>query len=289
MKKTKFLAFTVILISAALLLVGGALAAGVVTVTPSNLQGWQTQTSGTGQTVTFENGPGTPPLGTGSVELSVGPDGNGAAQLRNPNYAGTLLSDLTALSYSTYVEQFGSGGQAPYIILNIDTDGNGSADDQLFFEPVYQNGTYPGDTVPNQCGANPLCVTLNQWQTWDALNGGWWAVSAGTFGPPLITLDTYIAAHPNATIVNSSTGLGGVRIVAGFGAVAWDNFIGNVDAFTIGVNSDNTTYNFELQEPTNVPANANQCKNGEWQTRTRADGSTFKNQGDCVQYVNTGK
>lgn len=39
----------------------------------------------------------------------------------------------------------------------------------------------------------------------------------------------------------------------------------------------------------NPPANANQCKNGGWQTRTRANGSFFKNQGDCIQYVNTGK
>ena len=39
----------------------------------------------------------------------------------------------------------------------------------------------------------------------------------------------------------------------------------------------------------NPPANQNQCKNGGWQTRTRLDGSAFKNQGDCIQYVNTGK
>ena len=39
----------------------------------------------------------------------------------------------------------------------------------------------------------------------------------------------------------------------------------------------------------NTPATANDCKNGGWQNRTRLDGSTFKNQGDCVQYVNTGK
>jgi hypothetical protein len=39
----------------------------------------------------------------------------------------------------------------------------------------------------------------------------------------------------------------------------------------------------------NVPTNKNQCKDGGWMTRVRADGSTFKNQGDCIQYVNTGK
>jgi hypothetical protein len=31
------------------------------------------------------------------------------------------------------------------------------------------------------------------------------------------------------------------------------------------------------------------CKNNGWQSLVRADGSTFKNQGDCIQYVNTGK
>lgn len=39
----------------------------------------------------------------------------------------------------------------------------------------------------------------------------------------------------------------------------------------------------------NTPPNKDACKNGGWQNYTRADGSTFKNQGDCIQYVNTGK
>ena len=37
------------------------------------------------------------------------------------------------------------------------------------------------------------------------------------------------------------------------------------------------------------PTSANQCKNNGWQNYTRTDGSSFKNQGDCIQYVNTGK
>jgi hypothetical protein len=39
----------------------------------------------------------------------------------------------------------------------------------------------------------------------------------------------------------------------------------------------------------NVPATKDQCKNGGWMTSVRADGSTFKNQGDCVSYTNNGK
>lgn len=209
-----------------------------VTVTPASMAGWITQASGTAQ-VSFETGPGTPPAGTGSVQLSVGADGNSAAQVRTNTYAGTALADLTALSYSTYVQQDGSGGQAPYLILNIDLDGNvATIEDQLFFEPVYQTGAYSGDPVPNQ-GA----VTTGTWQTWDALAGGWWSLDAGTFGPPLVTLSTYIAANPTATIASSSSG--GVRIVAGFGAGAWDNFVGNADNFTIAVDGDSTSYDFE--------------------------------------------
>lgn len=38
-----------------------------------------------------------------------------------------------------------------------------------------------------------------------------------------------------------------------------------------------------------VPTSKDQCKNGGWQTLFRANGTRFKNQGDCIQYVNTGK
>jgi hypothetical protein len=251
-----------------------------LTVTPANLQNWQIQITDT-QTVTFVNGPATPPLGIGSARLSVGADGDGAAQLRNPDYAGTKLSDLTKLKYATYVQQYGSGGQAPYIILNVDYDGNGTVDDLLFFEPVYQDATFfPSNPQPS--------LVLDTWQTWDALNGGWWSVDGTAGANPgtgVKSLSTIIAAQPDATIVNSSTGLGGVRIVAGFGAGAWDNFIGNVDAFTLGIGNCDTTFNFEPQ--VGPPTTANQCKKDGWKSFNTP--RPFKNQGDCIQFVNTGK
>ncbi len=39
----------------------------------------------------------------------------------------------------------------------------------------------------------------------------------------------------------------------------------------------------------NVPTTEAQCKNGGWTTAVRPDGSVFKSQGDCMQFVNTGK
>ena len=225
-----------------LTLVAAAPLGAQLVVTPSNLQGWQfVPSNGAGNVpppaVYLAPGFETPPLGTGSVHLAVGQDGNDAARLRQPNYAGTLLSSITALSYSTFTEVDGSGGQSPYLILSVDNTGDGVADAGLFFEPVYQTGAYAGDPVPNQ-GA----LVTDTWQTWDALVGGWWV---GTGGPPLVTLASYIAANPTATIVNTGTGLGGVSIVAGFGAGAWDNFLGAADNLTIGVSGNNTTYDFE--------------------------------------------
>jgi predicted extracellular nuclease len=38
-----------------------------------------------------------------------------------------------------------------------------------------------------------------------------------------------------------------------------------------------------------VATNKDQCKDAGWQSVYRASGISFKNQGDCIQYVNTGK
>lgn len=38
-----------------------------------------------------------------------------------------------------------------------------------------------------------------------------------------------------------------------------------------------------------TPQAKSDCKKGGWEDLFRSDGTTFKNQGDCVQYVNTGK
>ena len=57
----------------------------------------------------------------------------------------------------------------------------------------------------------------------------------------------------------------------------------------------NVTYAPWLTSPAPSPCNGNiatdkdQCKNGGWASLFRADGTGFKNQGDCIQYVNTGK
>jgi uncharacterized repeat protein (TIGR01451 family) len=220
-------------------------ASAQTTITPAAPGPWQFTTSGTGTpgpASYIAPGFDTPPLGTGSVHLAVGSDGNASAQARNTAYAGTLLSQLEVLSYSTFIDVNGStNDQAPYLNLLIDQNLDGTADDQLFFEPAYQTGAYSGDPVPNQG-----MVTPGTWQTWNAMTGGWWSLDDATFGPPLKTLATYIAANPNARIVNSGAGLGGLRILTGGGAGAWDNFLGAADNVSIDTTTTTpVTYDFE--------------------------------------------
>ncbi len=49
------------------------------------------------------------------------------------------------------------------------------------------------------------------------------------------------------------------------------------------------SWSLELDPSFVVATDKDQCKDGGWQNVRRADGTPFKNQGDCIQYVNTGK
>jgi hypothetical protein len=143
-------------------------ASAQLVVTPTSPQGWQfTVADANVATVpppesVLAPGFETPPLGIGSVHLGVGPEGGDAAQARQTGYSGTPLTSISALSYSTFVEIDGSGGQAPYLILQVDTDGDSGIEDLWFFEPLYQSAAF----FPSN-PQGPL--TTDTWQTWNAL------------------------------------------------------------------------------------------------------------------------
>lgn len=65
------------------------------------------------------------------------------------------------------------------------------------------------------------------------------------------------------------------------------SFTGQVDGLRIELTDGSVaTINFESPTP---PASKSECKKKGWENLTRLDGSLFVNQGDCIQYVNTGK
>jgi hypothetical protein len=255
-RNTLQIVFCVSAVSAFALAPTVGMADAVVVVSPGNLGNWafnnrdvngdSAPTSGS-----LVNGPATPPLGTGSANLTVGNGivgGDGASELRNTGYSGLSPTALTALSYSTYVTA-NNGQQFPYLGLMISTTGGTSPDDIWFFEPPYQQTNTGNPALPNQ-----PATAMNTWQSWNALTGGWWDNNGiGNPGTGVISLAALEAEYPLATIVNADNGLGGVRFDVGF-ASPTDQFNGYVDAFTIGVNGTNTTFDFEaagaVPEPT---------------------------------------
>jgi hypothetical protein len=249
---------TALVAGAALLSIAAQAHAAPTVVQPGSMGNWAFNTadatgtppatggtSGTG----FVTGPPAPPLGVGSAHLFTGNatvGGDESAQLRNTNYDGTPLTDLSSLGYCTFATQW-NGQQVPYLSLQIDTTGvGGSPDDQIFFEPAFQTPGTGNPSLPDQ-GA----VALNIWQCWDAFGGGWWANSGGgtttgcTPGTGVCSLADYIAQYPFAVIRNSTpSGRGGVRLNVGFASPS-DPFDGNVDNVTIGLAGTDTTFDFE--------------------------------------------
>lgn len=235
----------------AVVLLAFAVNAEVITVTPGNMGDWvflNSSPDGVGEMVA---GPATPPLGVGSAQLNTGTHGDERVELRNSGWAGTPLSALVALSYSTYVTE-NNGQQFPYLFVDVNVSGGTGVDDVLAFEPPYQTPSSGNPSLPNQ--GNPA---LNTWQTWNALPGGWWSdwgvVSDMTPGTGVQPLSHYLETYPNAKIVNADGGLGGVRLIFGW-ASPEDRFNGYVDNFTIGTAAKTLTYDFDPNPAVPEPA-----------------------------------
>ena len=232
------------------------------------LKNWVLYTRNAGNGA-FRTGPGTPPSGVGSFEM-VTPTGADKATLFNFDHVGTALADIDKIGYATYRTSGAVANQVPAI--NIQVDVNGAAPGgftTLVFEPVYNT-----DQGTIQDGV---------WQTWDAYNGGnavWWSSNPIPSAPnrdTFVSWSTIVAANPDAVIV------GGFGVNPGSGNPA---LTASSDVLTIGSNGDCITYDFE---PFRVATNKDDCKNGGYNNVRDAQGNQFKNQGQCIQYVNTGK
>jgi hypothetical protein len=220
-------------------------------------------------TASFVFGPGNPPQGIGSLEMRT-PLLTDKVTLFNYDHVGTRLADITSIGYSTYRDPMSvttHPAQVPSINIQVDYNGEALGGfTTLVFEPVYNTdqGT----------------VTPGEWQTWDAFNGGnavWWTTRPinGCLLPPcFMTWEDIVSNNPDAVI------LGGFGVNQGSGN---GGLTASTDALRLSYGDVCLLYDFEPFRATD------ECKKGGWQNMSRADGSPFKNQGDCVSYVNTGK
>ena len=249
----KRLLCAVALAISAMMMFGGVANAASTTevVTPANLApggGWYTADTRPPGTGTFENGPATPPLGTGSFELNT-PDNSAKVQLFTDRYSGTLLSAIDGIGYSTYRDPSSTGFVAGVAALNIrvDLDGDGTPDAYMVFEPYQDQGN--------------AAVQTGLWQDWDAYRGGaarWWFNTGGGIGcgqGTPCTWSTIVAALPNAKVQDGpNCGPGGVTVPCpgslgvnqGSGNTG---FVSNADALYVSKGGNKTTFNFELTPP----------------------------------------
>ena len=249
----------------ALVAAASALAATVV-VTPTNTQGWTTADTRPGGAVNFvvDN---TAPAGVGALQLTT--DATTTAKAQYLHDTATPLSSVSELSYYTKQNSasFISGDPSYQLVVCLGgaTPSSCTGFTTLVFEP-YENGA----------------VIPNTWQQWDVDQGQFWssrtytngtcAVVAGAGGAPFYSLTALKTACPNAVVVQFGVNIGSNNP--------------SYDVETDLVNFNGTTYDFE---PYAVASSKDQCKGNGWQSVKRANGTSFKNQGDCIQYVNTGK
>jgi hypothetical protein len=231
---------------------------------------WVIYTRTPASSAVFQNGPGTPPEGTGSLTLGT-PTGADKVTAFNYTHVGTKLAAIDAMGYSTYRS---AGTLQQVASINMEVDFNGPATGgftTLVFEPVYNTAQ----------GA----VVSGQWQDWDAYRGGqaiWWssrAIPGVCAFDCFVTWDTIVAANPDATI------LGGYGVNQGSGNPA---LMTSVDALEIGTATEHVVYDFEFdadgdgEGDTAPPTSKDQCKNGGYKN---FNNPSFDNQGECVSYV----
>ena len=209
---------------------------------------WERETGENGN-VEFVNGPDAPIIGEGSAKFTLGDDEDGVV-LSGAIFDGSIpLANLETLEYNTYQPE---GFESPTVSLqfniNYENDDNDEWQGRLVFEPYYEGS-----------------INTGKWQTWDALTQrGWWATGAPgnvecTMQLPC-TLQEILDEFPDAEIRSEEvTGL--IHFKAGSG---WGAFEGYVDGFTIAINEESITYNFQSSESDEEEeGNGDEDENGE--------------------------
>jgi hypothetical protein len=266
-------AFGAVLGVAVLAFAGATMAATTtVVVTPANHQGWvlNTVVLGNGPVATDFSGPGDSDDGNGSFHF--GPiAGSGAEKLEiQPPEVGQLVADFDSLAFEYDVmNPPASGGVSSHVYVNIyvDSAANGIG---FFGSGITSTGFYDCRYL--------FTATTN--------NPGWNTLEfVATDAPAGLT-----SRHSScAATLAGFTDLSQIEFfrLNGGGTGTSDNGLeAAYDLVAIEFNGNATVYDFE---PYAVASSKDQCKDGGWQNVFRDDGSAFKNQGNCIQYVNTGK
>jgi hypothetical protein len=184
------------------------------------------------------------------------------------------LGVSVAAAASTWTANPGTTFEDGVVTLNSTGQALGTSYENADLDVAVQNGDIIAFEYKGACGGGAPRVFIQGgvYNTWDpnpaqcpgtAVGDDWYllvgtvsGIVNGTAGHTGIVNDN--TSNPGVVLVRNVT-IGGVSILPA-----------------------------DVEEPSE-PSAKDDCKNGGWQDMTRADGSSFKNQGLCIKYANTGK
>lgn len=196
------------------------------------------------------SGPATPPKGDASVQMTV--TGSERTNIATAQFAGTDLSAIGDMKFSTYQPSTNPGSLTKAIYLNFDVDFDNTVPSAYQGRLVF---------VPSDNGS----VSQDSWQEWDAYAGQWrWSkfISNGNAWPDgntseLRSWSDIVASFPKSEILATYG-----QLLFRAGEPYPDGFTGNVDKFVFKTGTTTTTYDFEQDIP-RTPADIVILK--EWQ------------------------
>jgi len=202
------------------LFISGSAAAASNVVTPSDLGGWAASSASGGQVDFVADS--TAPVGSGALKLTT--DSTASSVARLTHAFDMPLSDVSTLSFQTkqLLAADTTNGNIT-MRINVDTDNDGTLDDQLMFEPYYNgfNGT-----------------TQTGWQTWNVATGKLWSnyelnynglggVGAGSYASNFTIADV-LHDFPSAKLTGLVVSMGTWNVSQ---QVLADNLVLNDDVF----------------------------------------------------------
>lgn len=215
----------------------------------------------------------------GDAEIVSGGNPGNAVQIRSdadPGFGGisyVIPSGTTFGSLETLMTDFRLEADdlcilgSPRFQIGIDTTGDGVRDANIF--------AYFGiDSAGAPCVPGTWQNTGDFLQTGRLLDTS--QLPGGTFYDPY---DSALAKYGSFTVT-------GIQVVVDSRAGHPD---GEQTALIDNTNVDGVIYTYDESAQPGQPTSKDDCKKGGWMTLAREDGTTFKNQGDCVSYTNTGK
>jgi len=171
---------------------------------------------------------------------------------------GQPLAAASVISF-TYAAAAGTtaSGGSPRVSIGIDEDGNGTRESYAFVDTLGCNNGSPNNGTLSF--SDPTCTVA------------YFGPGAPVGGESWVNWAAFAAGHPTWKISK--------------------NTVDDVPFVIVDQPGLWTVTNVELGqgEAAGVVTKKDECKKGGWADLTRANGSSFKNQGDCIQYVNTGK